>query len=73
LKKNFWSDEIAKRTAPKPSKPLPSVDELRQQKIAKRRESIVRFEKKLKYYTRLYTNKIKSAKRSIVMLERVSN
>lgn len=73
LKKNFWSDEIAKRTAPKPSKPLPTVDELRQAKIVKKRESIVRFEKKLRYYTKLYSNKIKSARRSIIMLERVSN
>ena len=73
LKKDFWSDEISKRTAPKPVKPMPSIDEARQLKIVKRQESIVRFEKKLKYYTKLYSGKIVKARRSISMLERCSN
>jgi hypothetical protein len=73
LRKNFWSVEIAKRTAPKLVKPLPSIGELRLAKIVKRKESIVRFEKKLRYYTKLYSGKISKARRSIVMLERCSN
>jgi hypothetical protein len=73
LKKDFWSDEISKRTAPKPVKPEPTIDEVRQKKIAQRKESIVKFEKKLKYYNKLYLGKIRKARKSISMLERVSN
>ena len=73
LKKDFWLDEISKRTAPKPVKPMPSIDEVKQLKISKKKDSIVRFEKKLKYYTKLYTGKIQKARRSISMLERHSN
>jgi hypothetical protein len=71
-KKSYWSSELEKRTAPKPVKPVPSVDVVRLQKIVKKKESIERFEKKLKYYTRLYSGKISKAKRSVAMLERLS-
>ena len=67
---NFWQDEIAKRTAPKPVKPEPTKDEIRLEKIEKKRLALARYEKKLKYCTKLYSNKIKSTKRSLMMLEK---
>jgi len=67
---NFWQEEIAKRTMPKPIMPEPTKDESRLILIKKREEQLLKHEKKLKYYTRLYTTKIKSARRSIAMLKR---
>ena len=68
-RKNYWREEIARRTEVK-VKPVPSKEEQQLKKIEKRKTDLARYEKKLKYYTKLYTNKIKKAKRSIMMLER---
>lgn len=67
---NFWTDELKKRLEPKPIKPEPTESESRLIRIKKKQDDLLRYEKKLKYYTKLYTNKIKRARRSIVMLER---
>jgi hypothetical protein len=69
-KKNWWEGEIAKRTKVKPPPPQPTKDEARARKIEKRNADILRYEKKLKYYTKLYSNKIKKARRSIAGLQR---
>ena len=69
-RKNYWQDETQKRLAPKPVKPEPTKDEIQQLKIQKKQQALARYEKKLKYYTKLYGNKIKSTKRSLIMLER---
>lgn len=69
-KKDYWEDELKRRTAPK-SKPIAlSKNEERLKRIEKRKNDLARYEKKLGYYTKLYSNKIKKAKRSILMLER---
>lgn len=69
-KHNYWQDEIAKRTAPKSIKPEPTKDEIRITKIEKKKQALIRYEKKLNYYTKLYSNKIKSVRRSIIMLQK---
>ncbi|MBI5803369.1 hypothetical protein HY448_01650 [Candidatus Pacearchaeota archaeon] len=69
-KKNYWQEELEKRLAPKPITPEPTKQESRLILIKKREQQIVRYEKKLKYYTKLYSNKLKSARRSILMLKR---
>jgi hypothetical protein len=71
-KKGYWKDELERRTAPKPVKPEPTKDELRQKAITKRKDELLRYEKRLGYYTKLYTNKMKKARRSLMMLERAS-
>ena len=71
-KKNYWEDELAKRTEIK-VKPIPTPEEIRLKKIEKRKQDLIRYEKKLKYYTKLYTNKIKKSKRSLMMLERYAS
>mgnify|MGYP001557847156 CR=1 FL=1 len=68
-KKNYWEGEIKIRTAPRMIT-LPTESESRLIKIKKKQEALLRYEKKLKYYTKLYNTKIKKAKRSIAMLER---
>lgn len=68
-KKNYWEEEIRKRTEIK-VKPEPTKEELQLKKIEKRKNDLVRYEKKFIYYTKLYSNKIKKAKRSLLMLQR---
>jgi hypothetical protein len=46
---------------------------IRDEKILKKEQAIKRYEKKLQYYTKLYTTKIKKAKRSIAALKRAQN
>jgi hypothetical protein len=75
-KKNYWTEELTNRSNKKIEAMQkrcvkPTVDELRIKNIAKRKADIVRYEKRLAYYTKLYSNKIKKAKRSLIMLERV--
>lgn len=72
-KKLYWSDELVKRTAPRPVKPVPSIVDVRLLKISKRKDDIIRYEKRLAYFTKLYSRKIVKARRSIAMLERYSN
>ena len=71
-KKNYWEDELTKRTKIK-VKPIPTPKEIRLKKIEKRKQDLIRYEKKLKYYTKIYTNKIKKTKRSLMMLERYAS
>jgi len=80
-KKNYWKEELerisnarieASRKAfekrhAEEHKPTPIKA---QDKIGKRQVDIVRYEKKLAFYTKLYSNKIKKARRSIAMLQR---
>lgn len=62
-KKNYWQEEIKIRTTPKIIR-LPTESESRLIKIKKKQDALARYEKKLKYYTKLYSTKIKKAKRS---------
>lgn len=69
LKHNFWEEEIKKRTEIK-IEPEPTKEEIRNDRLEKRKKDLIRYEKKLKYYTKFYNNKIKKCKRSILMLEK---
>ena len=68
-KKNYWEEELTKRTEIK-IKPEPTKEELRAKKIEKRKADLLRYEKRLAYFTKLYNNKIKKANRSIATLKR---
>jgi hypothetical protein len=68
-KKRYWEEELTKRTEIK-IKTEPTKKELQLKKFEKRKSDLKRYKKKLEYYTKLYTNKIKKANRSISMLER---
>ncbi len=68
-KHNDWKEEVERRTAPKEVKII-TKNEIQIQKIEKKKKALVKYEKKLKYYTKLYSNKISKVKRSIMMLER---
>lgn len=68
-KKNWWKEELDRRTEFK-VKPIPTKEEIQKQKLEKRKSDLARYEKKLNYYTKLYSNKIKKANSSISMLER---
>jgi len=72
-KNNYWKEELQRRLAQKPIKPEPTKDEIRIEKIEKKKQALIRYEKKLKYYIKLYSNKINNTKRSILMLKRNSN
>jgi hypothetical protein len=65
-KKNFWIEERQRRSQPKPQKPEPTKDEIKQQKIAKAEAKIKRYETKIK----LYTKKLSRTKRSLTMLKK---
>jgi hypothetical protein len=69
VKKNWWADEIAKRTAPKLPGPEPTKNALRMDKIEKAKQNIKRYESKIKFFT----NKLKKAKKSLNALERFLN
>ena len=66
---NFWQDEVCRRTEIK-IKPEPTKQEIRQLKIQKKEVALIRYEKKLNYYNKLYSNKIKKARRSLAMLRK---
>jgi hypothetical protein len=68
-RRNYWEDELNRRTEIK-IKPQPTERELKLKRIEKRKSDLLRYQKKLNYYNKLYTNKIMKAKRSISMLER---
>jgi len=68
-KKNYWKAELDKRHQPKPPKPKPTKQEIREKKIEKTMEKIKRYERKIK----MYSTKLKKAKRSLMMLERYKN
>jgi len=65
-KKKFFADELERRLAPKPEKPQPTKDDVRDQRIEKSKEKILRYQKKIKFYTR----KLSRAKRSLTMLQK---
>lgn len=71
-KKNWWKEELDRRTEIK-VKPIQTKEELQKQKLEKRKADLERYKKKLNYYTKLYSNKIKKANRSISMIERHTN
>ena len=67
-KKHWWREEIAKRTTAKITIiPVLSKNDIREQKIKKAQEKIVRYEKKMRFYK----NKLSKAQRSLSMLERL--
>lgn len=68
-KKDWWEAEINKRTEIKPQKPEPTKQEIRIGKIEHKKNMILRYHKKLKFYS----NKVKKAERSVRMLERYIN
>lgn len=68
-KKNFWLEELQSKTEIKPLPAMPTTQEQQATKIEKARSALARYEKKLQYYTKLYSNKIKKAKKRIAMLE----
>lgn len=67
--KDWWQEELDRRTEIK-IKPQPTKEEIQKAKLEKKKLDLVRYRKKLNYYTKLYSNKIKKANRSIAMLER---
>jgi hypothetical protein len=80
-KKNYWKEELerisnAQIEASKKAFEKRHVEEHKPapvkalDKIGKRNADIARYEKRLAYYTKLYSNKIKKARRSIAILER---
>ena len=69
-KKNYWEEELNKRTEIK-IKTEPTKEELRTKRIEKRKNDLERYKKRLAYFQKLYSNKIKKANRSIMMLERI--
>ena len=71
-RKNFWQEELTRRTEVK-VKIEPTIDQLQSQKIEKRKTDLMRYEKRLAYFTKLYSTKIKKARRSIAMLEKHGN
>lgn len=71
-KKEWWLEEIDRRTAIK-VKLEPTKNELQIAKLEKRKLDLIRYKKKLDYYHKLYSNKIKKTNRSISMLERFIN
>lgn len=68
-KKEWWQAELDKRLTVK-VKPKPSDQEIHKARIEKRKADLLKYQKKLAYYTKLYSNKIKKARRSIAMLEK---
>jgi len=69
LKKNCWQQEIKRRTAIPEPRPEPTKQEQRTIKIKHKKSLLQSYEKKLRYWTKLYTNKIKKCRRSISMME----
>jgi len=65
-KKNWFADELTKRTAPKPEKPMPSASELRTIRITALEIKRTIFERKI----RLAENRIKKLNRQISALKR---
>jgi len=68
-KKNYWSEELNKRTEVK-IEIEPTKSELQNEKILRTEQNIIRCEKRLKYFNKLYTTKIKRYRRSLSMLKR---
>jgi hypothetical protein len=65
-KKNFWQEEMDRKTAPKPAKPEPTDNELRMQKIQKLEDRKASYERRIK----LSENRIKKLNRQIAGLTR---
>lgn len=67
-KRNFWEEELKNRTEIK-IKPEPTKEEIQGQKIEKTKKDIERYKKRLAYFNKLYTNKIKKSNKRLSMLE----
>lgn len=65
-KKNFWKEEIEKWRQPKPIKPEPTKEELRQQRVKLLEERKQKYERRIK----LAENRIKKINRQIAGLKR---
>ena len=68
-KRNYWEDEIKKRTEVK-IVPEPTKLEIQEKKIERTEKNIENCTKRLRYFTRLYTTKIKKYNRSLSHLKR---
>ena len=66
IKKNYWKEELERRTAPKPIKPKPTKEEVRLKKIERLAAGIKRHQTKIKRCTTL----IKKNNRKISALKR---
>ena len=60
MKKQWFAEELAKRTAPKQVKPAPSQEEIKMKELIRVERNIKRYEKKIKFYSK----KLSKAKRS---------
>jgi predicted RNase H-like nuclease (RuvC/YqgF family) len=65
-RKEWFEQELERRTAPKPIKPEPTKQEIQQEKIAKAERKIKRYETKVK----MYQKKLGKTKRSLSMLKK---
>lgn len=65
-RKNWFEDELERRTAPKPMKPEPSKDEIREKRISQLEDRKKSYERKI----RLAKNRIKKFNRQISALKR---
>lgn len=68
-RKKWWEDELKRRASPKQPKQKPTTSQIRETKIEKRKGTIKKFERKIKYYTTM----LKKTKRSLNALERRNN
>lgn len=59
-KKNWFEEELARKNAPRPQKPEPTIQEIKAKELLRVQERIVRYEKKILFYQR----KLAKAKRS---------
>ena len=71
-KRNFWKEELDKRTEIK-AKHIPAECEIRDKKIDKVKRDIERYNKRLNYFNKLYSNKIKKANKRLSMLLHYKN
>jgi hypothetical protein len=67
LKHNYWDNELTRRLTPKPAKVI-TDNERKVMLIQHKKQKLAWYEKRLKYFTKLYSRKISSVKRSIAML-----
>lgn len=65
-RKNWFAEELNKRTAPKPINPEPTKDELKQLKIIKAEEKIKKYLEKIK----MWQKKLSKVNRSLAMLKK---
>lgn len=68
-KKNYFSEELTRRLAPKPIAPEPTKEELTDNRITRLKNNLARYEKKVK----MYQNKIVKANKKLTRLLRIKS